>query len=308
MPDRVSLLSFAAINMAMMALTKALNLFGAEKPVVNRERTRRQYYGFEYLLSKMIAEIPLDAFFSLMFAFCLKEMSGLRISHVDICKAFTALTISCDALGFAVGSWSSSRESALVMGLPIMVVLMAVGIISPSGINQEDVENTPPIVKFLQYASPIRHTIEALSIKEFSGLKFEREPGRKNRFFGLPKMGAFALVRNGDQALDAIGLKGKTFEQALGGLGTIAGVNIGIAIFGLMYTRAQFIKAKKKNNNTTIEDKKRVELEKLLKTESVSTNMKMFGNSNHNNDDNSEVSSQSSSSLKPILVRGALAG
>ena len=36
--DRTALLSYSVINMAMMALMKTLDLFGREKPVVNRER------------------------------------------------------------------------------------------------------------------------------------------------------------------------------------------------------------------------------------------------------------------------------
>ena len=39
---------------------KTLDLFGREKLVVNRERMRSHYTGTEYLIAKLIAEVPMD--------------------------------------------------------------------------------------------------------------------------------------------------------------------------------------------------------------------------------------------------------
>ena len=69
--DRIALLSFAVINMIMMAVTKTLDLFGRERPIVTRERVRRQYLGVDYVLTKLLAELPLDASFSAVFAWLL---------------------------------------------------------------------------------------------------------------------------------------------------------------------------------------------------------------------------------------------
>ncbi len=76
--DRPALLSFSVINMTMMSMMKTINLFGKEKSVVIREQTRRHYTSFDYLVSKSIAEIPLDIFFSASFAAALKYFTGLR--------------------------------------------------------------------------------------------------------------------------------------------------------------------------------------------------------------------------------------
>ena len=49
-----------------------------ERHVVHRERSRGQYGGPEYLLAKLIAELPLDASFAAAFGLLLKRRCGLR--------------------------------------------------------------------------------------------------------------------------------------------------------------------------------------------------------------------------------------
>ena len=46
--------------------------------MVHRERSRGQYRGAEYLLAKLVAELPLDASFAAAFGLGLKRRCGLR--------------------------------------------------------------------------------------------------------------------------------------------------------------------------------------------------------------------------------------
>ena len=62
--DRVAMLSFAAISTAVLGVTRSLDLFAKERPVVARETERGSYGGAEYVLAKALAELPLDAFFA----------------------------------------------------------------------------------------------------------------------------------------------------------------------------------------------------------------------------------------------------
>lgn len=62
--SRVELLSYASIVMSMMALMKTLDALGREQRALERERSRRQYGSLEYLLAKMVAELPFDALFA----------------------------------------------------------------------------------------------------------------------------------------------------------------------------------------------------------------------------------------------------
>jgi ABC-type multidrug transport system ATPase subunit len=114
--DRVALLSFGAINLCMMAYMKAVDLFGKELPVVRREQQRRQYASLEYLLAKVLAEIPLDATFAAVFTTVLKLCTGLRIRWGLLTSTFALLTASGAALGFAVGSATPNPQLATVAG------------------------------------------------------------------------------------------------------------------------------------------------------------------------------------------------
>ena len=102
--DRTALLSYSVINMAMMALMKTLDLFGKEKPVVTRERMRSHYTGTEYLIAKLIAEVPMDCSFAVFFSVLLKRFVPLNITMKRLAATLAMTTIVTDLLGFAVGS------------------------------------------------------------------------------------------------------------------------------------------------------------------------------------------------------------
>ena len=186
--DRVALLSFGVINMCMLAVMKTLDLFGREKPVVTRERMRNQYSSLEYLVSKAIAEIPIDASFGGAFAAVLKTRTGLRTSLSVLTWTFSLLTVAGASIGFAVGSVAPDVESSMALGVPLMVILMAVGIINPSGV---DINDPPPsFIQWLKSVSPIKWTIEALCVAEFRDMEFaETDRKRWQALRDLPKMG-----------------------------------------------------------------------------------------------------------------------
>lgn len=125
--DRTAILSFGVINMTMMSLMKTLNLFGKEKNVVSREQMRNHYTSFDYLITKAAAEFPLDVVFSTMFAAALKHFTCLRLPISTLCGTFSLMTVAAASLGFAIGSFTDGVDEAMTVGMPIMVVLMAVG-------------------------------------------------------------------------------------------------------------------------------------------------------------------------------------
>jgi ABC-type multidrug transport system ATPase subunit len=60
--DRVTLIAHASINVGMLSMIKALQLFKKERSIIDRERSQGRYSAFEYLVAKLTAELPLDAF------------------------------------------------------------------------------------------------------------------------------------------------------------------------------------------------------------------------------------------------------
>ena len=57
------------------------------------------------------------------------------------------------------------------------------------------------------------------------GMKFD-DDGQRWRVRDLPKMGGLALVRNGDQVIDALGLSSKTYNGVMWDLATVSAFNL----------------------------------------------------------------------------------
>lgn len=239
--DRTALLTFGIINMTMMALMKTIDLFAKEKLVVRREQQRNQYSSLEYLLSKALAEMPLDALFAAIFTTVLKVTSGIRIGWQELTGTFALMTVSGASLGFAIGSLSPTAEIAISTAVPLMVLLMSVGVINPSGVDAS--EPKPVIVEALKCLSPVAYAIKAVCIKEYSGMEFQDPSGQtKNMFLrgrnvlrDLPKMGALALVKNGDQVLKELGLGNETYSGAMRHLILLSAANLIISWIGLSF-------------------------------------------------------------------------
>lgn len=62
----------------MAALTKTVGVFPKERAIVDRERAKGSYQLGPYLLSKLLAEIPVSASFPLLFGTILYPMSRLH--------------------------------------------------------------------------------------------------------------------------------------------------------------------------------------------------------------------------------------
>jgi ABC-type multidrug transport system ATPase subunit len=203
--DRVALLSFATINLCMMTYLKTITLFAHERPIVQRElNVRQQYTVLEYLIAKVTSELPIDMTFSLLFAVILKYCTGLQISLRQLSQVFASLTTAGASLGFLLGSTAISHQYATTSGIPVLVILMVVGIINPSGV---DVTKPKPILlRCLKNISPFAYAIEALCIAEYRGVQFYANSDSSSKSTGgklgslvarlkdAPRMGGLAMI------------------------------------------------------------------------------------------------------------------
>ena len=216
---------------------------------------RKHYSSVDYFLSKSLAELPLDMFFSGVFHFCTETVHWLLVTPLgQLVKAFSVLTLSAASLGLAVGSISSNVEEAPVsLGLPIMTVLMAVGVINPSGVDES--ARKPLVIKLLKMFSPVSAAIEALCIAEYKGMSFEHN-GKKPRWNlrDLPRMGGLALIRNGDNVLKALGLSGKSYHQCIKELGVMSFLSLAVSWIGLSVTGPSSSEHGTENDDGTDED------------------------------------------------------
>jgi ABC-type multidrug transport system ATPase subunit len=183
--DRVSLLSFSAICFCMMSYIKAITLLSREKPIVQREHDREQYSMAEYLIAKVFAEVPLDILFSTVFTTTLKQNTSLHISWGKLTASFALLTAAGASIGFFLGSIAPTSEHASTSGIPILVVLMAVGMINPNGMAKDlkaEDSTFPKIVQCLRPLSPFAYAVEALCFGEFQNVEYEKQQRRQNLF------------------------------------------------------------------------------------------------------------------------------
>jgi ABC-type multidrug transport system permease subunit len=86
----------AAVNAAMTALIKATTSFVTEKLIVQRERRSGDYTVFPYFLSKLLAEVPLSAFFPCMAGFVMYKLCGLNPAPGRLARFLGILTVVRD--------------------------------------------------------------------------------------------------------------------------------------------------------------------------------------------------------------------
>ncbi|KAM7275938.1 hypothetical protein ACFE04_017804 [Oxalis oulophora] len=196
--DRMGLLQVAAINTAMAALTKTVGVFPKERAIVDRERAKGSYTLGPYLLSKLIAEIPIGAVFPLMFGAVLYPMARLHPSlsrFAKFCGIVTAESFSASAMGLTVGAIAPTTEAAMAIGPSLMTVFIVFG-----G-YYVNAKNTPIIFRWIPHVSLIGWAFQGLCVNEFKGLEFDHEHSFD--------------VKTGEQALERLSFGGSRISDTV---------------------------------------------------------------------------------------------
>ncbi|XXG74246.1 hypothetical protein AAC387_Pa07g3015 [Persea americana] len=196
--DRMGLLQVAAINTAMAALTKTVGVFPKERAIVDRERAKGSYALGPYLLSKLLAEIPVGAVFPLMFGTILYPMARLHPSLSRFGKFSGIVTVesfAASAMGLTVGAMAPTTEAAMALGPSLMTVFIVFG-----G-YYVNAENTPVIFRWIPRVSLIRWAFQGLCLNEFSGLQFDRQQSFD--------------IQTGEQALERLSFGGSRIRDTV---------------------------------------------------------------------------------------------
>ena len=235
--DRVNIIAQAAINIGMLSTIKTLQLFKKERPIIERERSQEQYTALEYLLAKILAELPLDALVAAAYGYALQAKSNLRCGGHQIARVLSLLAVASSTLGLAVGSLCPSGDSSLAIGPALMVVYVVIGVIGPAGSAGKQL---PRFLQPLRDASPFKYACEALTISELMGQPLgpavEQSPlwpqaalrGLAAAFRRLLPLGPAA----GDVALAQLGVR-SSFAQATGALRVMICAHTLLALIGL---------------------------------------------------------------------------
>lgn len=196
--DRMGLLQVAAINTAMAALTKTVGVFPKERAIVDRERAKGSYALGPYLLSKLIAEIPVGAAFPLMFGAVLYPMARLHptLSRFGkFCGIVTVESFAASAMGLTVGAMVPTTEAAMAVGPSLMTVFIVFG-----G-YYVNADNTPIIFRWIPQVSLIRWAFQGLCINEFLGLQFDHQHSFD--------------IQTGEQALERLSFGGSRISDTV---------------------------------------------------------------------------------------------
>ena len=231
--ERIALLSYASINMAMLALMKTIDMLGRERPVVGRERARNLYGAAEYLVAKLIAEVPLDAAFAAGFGCALKARLGLAMPTATLVATLSLTAAASAALGLALGALVPGQDAPLAVGLPVMIVHMVLGILNPAG--AADAKPPSAAMSVVSHASPIKWSVRALCCAELRGLELA-----PSSLASVPRMGGLALVRSGDEVLERLGLAQSTAGASLHHLALVTAAECAVALVGMAVTTPRF--------------------------------------------------------------------
>ena len=158
--------------------------------------------------------------------------------HEDLHFHSFLLHRSSVSIGFAIGSIASTAETAMALGVPVLVILMVVGVINPSGVNTDEAPNL--VMEWIKLFSPIKWAIEALVTAEFRGMTFEKDRDFWGNLKELPRMGGLAMVRDGDEVLDALGLGNANYNEIMINLSKLTGTFLMFSWLGLAFGGTKF--------------------------------------------------------------------
>jgi len=225
--DRVNIIAQAAINVGMLSMIKALQLFKREKPIIDRERLSNQYSSIEYLSAKLCSEMPMDAAVAAAFGMILHLKSNLRQDRSKFVSVLALLGVVSSTLGLAIGALCPTGDVSLAVGPALMVVYVIMGSIGPAGSTKA----LPWFLKPLRIFSPFRWACEALCAAEFRNQHFLSKQRRRILPFNVINSNK---VSGGDRTLEALGIKDSTYSHSMKNLQIMFGIHSLVSLIGLI--------------------------------------------------------------------------
>ncbi|KAJ1627645.1 P-loop containing nucleoside triphosphate hydrolase protein [Pavlovales sp. CCMP2436] len=130
--DRLGLLSLITVGASNLAVAGTIRAFPKEKVLVFEERSKRLYGVFTYFMSKLIADVPLNAALSLLFGALIYPLVGLQRNFRKF-ALFTGLvtleSLASSALGLLLGSFAPTTDAALALFPPVRFIIVIVVVV-----------------------------------------------------------------------------------------------------------------------------------------------------------------------------------
>ena len=164
--DRFGVLFFFVINTAFGSLFAVMNVFPAEKSIINRERAALAYHALPLYLAKALSDIPWrlpSAIIQGLIAYWLVGLNPSAGRFGLFLLQIVLLSNSSQALGLIVSALAPNAAVAGALGPFFTIVLLLFG---GFYINAESI---PVGARWIQYLSHIRYSFVGLCLNEFSG-------------------------------------------------------------------------------------------------------------------------------------------
>eukprot|EP01037_Dinobryon_pediforme_P020148 gene20148-20697_t len=178
--DRIGVLYFILVNQSFGPLVGMLNIFPAEKKIVNREIVSGAYLASSYYLSRVLAEIPLQTVNTVVYCSIIYWSIGLnrKPDRFLIFLVIVVLTALCSmSIGLSLSAFSPTAVVANALGPPFLIIFILFG---GFYIN---VASLPPGSQWVINISFVYWGFQALAINEFVGETFECPPGDVTKCF-----------------------------------------------------------------------------------------------------------------------------
>jgi hypothetical protein len=123
---RFKRLGFKDINSDLITIRVYIFIY-IYRAVVDRERALGRYSAWEYLFSKLFAELPLDALVGATFGYILHYRGMLKSSNHVFAGVLALVSCVASSLGLAIGAVFPQGDTALAIGPCLMVIYVILG-------------------------------------------------------------------------------------------------------------------------------------------------------------------------------------
>jgi ABC-type multidrug transport system permease subunit len=172
----VGLIFMVSTNVAFANTQAVINIFPIEAGIIRKEQASNSYSLSAYFLSKFISELPLNLFGPCIFATLVFWLTGFEhsLEHYGIFLAIVCLaSLSAIGTGTFISTLAPNVEVAGALS-PVFNVLFL--IFSGILINTNSL---PAGAKWVPSISPIKWTVNALALNEFTDATFSCTPGQR---------------------------------------------------------------------------------------------------------------------------------
>ena len=172
----VGILFMCSTNVAFSNTQAVINSFPVEKGIVQKEQASNAYSLSAYYLSKFFSELPLNLLGPSIFAsmvFWIIHFNHSLVNYGIFLATICLSALSAIGLGTLISTLAPNTEVAAALS-PVFNVLFL--IFSGVLINTQSL---PAGARWVASISPIKWTVNALALNEFTGAEFTCTPGQR---------------------------------------------------------------------------------------------------------------------------------